>query len=60
MLTCTAIYLIVAWRTLFVCDLGRSCPEVPSNLVFEVAEWKSVWRVKRPKEAMPERAPLWE
>ena len=37
-----AIYLMVAWRTLFVCYLGRSCPEVPCDLIFEVSEWKSV------------------
>jgi len=37
--------------------LGRSCPEVPCDLIFEVSEWKSVWQVKHPKEAIPERAP---
>ena len=54
MLACTAIYLMVAWRTLFVCYLGRSCP---GDLIVEVSEWKSVWQVKHPKEAIPERAP---
>ena len=28
LLTCLAVYMIVAWRTLYVCRLGRSCPEI--------------------------------
>ena len=28
MLVCTAIYLIVAWQTLFVCRLGRGCSDI--------------------------------
>jgi len=47
LLTCLAIYLIVAWRTLYVCRLGRSCPELSCEAVFEPAEWKSVWKVLR-------------
>lgn len=47
LLTCLAVYLIVAWRTLYVCRLGRSCPEVSCEVVFEPAEWKSVWKVVR-------------
>jgi hypothetical protein len=47
LLTCLAIYLIVAWRTLYVCRLGRSCPEISCEAVFEPAEWKSVWKVVR-------------
>lgn len=42
---CLAVYLIVAWRTLYVCRLGRSCPEISCEAVFEPAEWKSVWKV---------------
>ena len=47
LLTCLAVYLIVAWRTLYVCRLGRSCPEASCETVFEPAEWKSVWKVVR-------------
>ena len=47
---CLAVYMIVAWRTLYVCRLGRSCPDVSCESVFEPAEWKSVWTVvKRTK-----------
>jgi hypothetical protein len=57
LLSCLAVYLIVAWRTLLVCRLGRSCPEVSCEVVFEAAEWKSTWKIARrenpPKEAPP-------
>lgn len=47
LLTAVAVYMIVAWRTLYVCRLGRSCPEISCEAVFEPAEWKSVWKVVR-------------
>ena len=43
LLPCLAVYLIVAWRVLFLCRLGRSCPEMSCEAVFEPAEWQSVW-----------------
>ncbi len=45
LLSCMAVYLIVAWRTLYVCRLGRGCPDISCEAVFEPAEWKSVWNV---------------
>jgi hypothetical protein len=45
LLPCLAVYLIVAWRTLYVCRLGRACPEIDCQAVFEPSEWKSVWKV---------------
>lgn len=45
LLPCLAVYLIVAWRTLFVCRLARSGPEMSCEAVFEPAEWKAVWQV---------------
>jgi hypothetical protein len=48
MLPCVALYLIVAWRVLFVCRMGRSCPEIDCEAIFEPSEWKAVWvAVKR-------------
>src|SRR5262249_36445804 len=40
LLPCLAVYLIVTWRTLYVCRLGRSCPEMSCEAIFEPAEWK--------------------
>jgi hypothetical protein len=44
---CLAVYLIIAWRTLYVCRLARACPQVDCQAVFEPAEWKAVWTVLR-------------
>lgn len=54
-LRCLAVFLIVAWRTLSVCRLGRSCPDVSCEAVFEPSEWKAVYRVVR--GAMPPKKP---
>jgi hypothetical protein len=56
LLPCLAVYLIVAWRVLFLCRLGRSCPEMSCEAVFEPAEWKSVYAVVR-REPPPKAAP---
>jgi len=56
MLPCVALYQIVAWRTLMVCRLGRSSPNLDCEAIFDPAEWKSVWMVVR-KERPPRRAP---
>jgi hypothetical protein len=55
LVNCLALYMIVAWRTLYVCHLGRSCPEASCEIVFEAAEWKAVYRVVR--GAMPPPKP---
>ncbi len=54
-LACLAVYLIVAWRTLYVCRLGRSCPEIGCEAIFEPAEWKATWTIVRRKD--PPRTP---
>jgi hypothetical protein len=56
--TCLAVYLIVAWRTLFVCRLGRSCPQLDAEAVFEPSEWKSVWTAVHRKALPPKPPPL--
>jgi hypothetical protein len=56
LLPCLAVYLIVAWRTLYVCRLGRSCPEISCEAVFEPAEWQSVYQVVK-RQPPPKRAP---
>ena len=53
-LPCLGLCLIVAWRTLFVCRMGRSCPDLDCEVIFEPSEWKAVWmavkRTKPPKD----------
>jgi Transposase DNA-binding/Transposase Tn5 dimerisation domain len=53
---CLAVYAIVAWRTLYVCRLGRSCPDIDCEAVFEPSEWKSVWMEVHQK-APPKKRP---
>ncbi len=56
LLNCLATYLITAWRTLYVCRLGRSCPEISCEAVFEPAEWQAAWKVVR-REDPPKQPP---
>jgi hypothetical protein len=56
LLPCVAVYLIVAWRTLMVCRLCRSWPDLDCEAIFEPAEWKSVWRVLK-REPLPGAPP---
>lgn len=60
MLPCLAVYLIVAWRALYVCRLGRSCPDIDCEAVFEPAEWQSVWKIVRKSDPPSVPPPLGE
>lgn len=55
-LPCLGLYLIVAWRTLFVCRMGRSCPDLDCEAIFEPSEWKAVWTAVHHKKA-PQKVP---
>jgi hypothetical protein len=57
-LTCLAVYMVVAWRTLYVCRLGRSCPDMSCEALFEPAEWKATWKVVRREDPPREAPPL--
>lgn len=50
------LYLIVAWRTLFVTKMGRECPDMDCEAVFEPSEWKAVWSATKRKKP-PKRHP---
>lgn len=59
-LPCLGIYLIITWRTLFVCRLGREFPEISCEAIFEPAEWKSVYHLVRHKPPPPQPPTLRE
>ncbi|AMV18007.1 IS4 family transposase [Planctomyces sp. SH-PL14] len=40
-----ALSLIVGWRTLYLCRLGRAFPDLDCETLFEPSEWKAVYRV---------------
>lgn len=60
LLACLGVYLIVAWRTLYVCRLARSCPEIPCDAIFEPAEWKAVWKIVHHADPPKQPPPLGE
>lgn len=53
---CIAMYLIIAWRVLYLTMLGRNCPDLNCDVVFEESEWKSVYSIstkKKPPKTPP-------
>ena len=44
-----SLYMIIAWRVLFLTTLGRECPELPCSVVFDDEEWKAACVVARRK-----------
>jgi hypothetical protein len=44
-LNCVAVYSIIAWRVMYLCYLGRECPDLDCELVFSPSEWKSVYTI---------------
>ena len=44
-LNALAFYSIVAWRVMYVCHLGRECPDMDCEIIFEPSEWKSVYTI---------------
>ena len=51
-----AFYLISAWRVLYLSMLGRTCPELPCNVVFADQEWQAVYLVAK-RQPPPEVPP---
>lgn len=45
------LYMIIAWRIAYVMKLGRVCPDLPCDVIFEDAEWRSVYHVVNRKPA---------
>lgn len=44
-LNCVAFYSVVAWRLMYMCYLGRECPDLDCEVIFEPSEWKSVYTI---------------
>ena len=55
-----ALYSVIAWRILYLTQLGRTCPEMGCEVIFDESEWKSVYTVIHHKRAgfrLPEKPP---
>lgn len=48
---CLALYMIIAWRVMYLMMLGRKCPEMSCEGILSEAEWKSVYAVVRHEPA---------
>lgn len=56
MLNCVALLSVVAWRLMYICHLGRECPDIDCEVIFEPSEWKSVYAIlgkEIPSEGCP-------
>jgi len=51
---CLAIYMVIAWKVLYLCRLGRECPDLPCDLVFSDSEWQAVYTIVHRKPLPPE------
>lgn len=52
-----ALYMIVAWRVLFLLMLGRTTPEISCEVALAPEEWKAVYLVTQKKK--PPHQPPW-
>lgn len=53
-----ALFLIITWRIMYAMKLGRECPEMPVETIFNASEWKSVYKVINKGMKLPEKPPL--
>jgi len=42
-----ALFMIIAWRIGYLMRLGRACPEMDCEVVFDHEEWQAAWLVAR-------------
>lgn len=56
LLPCISMYLIVAWRIMYMLMLGRLMPEMPCDLAFEEDEWECAYALTNKKKP-PLKAP---
>ena len=53
LLSLIAVFLIIAWRIMYVLKLGRESPEISCDVIFSEAEWKSVYKITHKKSELP-------
>lgn len=49
------LYMIVSWRVMYLMRLGRNCPDLPADLVFDPLEWRSSYLLA--KKTLPDGIP---
>jgi hypothetical protein len=53
---CLAMYVVIAWKILYLCRLGQECPDLPCDVVFTDSEWKAAYTIVKHKPA-PSQSP---
>ena len=51
-----ALYMIIAWRSLYICRVSRAHEEASCELVYTKEEWQSVWQIVK-RKTPPKRPP---
>lgn len=51
-----AVYMVVAWRIMYLMRMGRTCPELPADLFFDQDEIRVAYLLMR-KKPPPDRRP---
>jgi len=57
LLPCLAVYVIVSWRVMMICRLGRRHPDWNCEVVFAPEEWKATYCMMYPKKKLPDQPP---
>lgn len=45
LLPCIGLYLVTTWRVLYSLMLGRACPELDCEMIFDAEEWRAAYIV---------------
>ncbi len=53
---CLTLYMIIAWRILYLTLLARTCPELPCNVVFSEEEWQVIYKMTH-QQKPPDKPP---
>ncbi|MDP6558431.1 MAG: IS4 family transposase [Pirellulaceae bacterium] len=54
LMNCLAVYSIIAWRVMYLCRLGRECPDLDCEVVFAPSEWRSVYTMVKHQPPPPQ------
>jgi hypothetical protein len=54
---CLTLYMVVAWRIMYIRSMGQNYPEESCTLIFSENEWKSVYYRLNKRKALPQEPP---
>jgi hypothetical protein len=54
--SCLTLYMIIAWRILYLTMLARECPDAPCHIIFTEEEWKVAYMMVHHKK--PSNKPI--